>query len=1071
MSVHLPDSVRALRHLLLAALLLVSTGSLLAQRQVTGTVTDENGEPLIGATILVKGTDRGTVTDLDGKFTIEANEGDVLVVSYTGYQSQEVTVGADNVLNITLAEGITFDEVVVTGYTTQSRRNISGAVTSVEASEIAQIPADNVAEALQGKAAGVTVKMSGAPGGGVSLRIRGFSTINSNEPLYILDGIPTGPRAIQDLNPNDIESIQVLKDASAASIYGARASNGVVIITTKKGSVVGEPTLSVDMYYGIQQPGKLPEMLSPQDLANVLWEAQKNAGLQPTHPQYGSGPTPVLPNYIIPAGAETADESAYDYETNPITRANKEGTNWLDEIFDPAPERRVNIAASGGSEKGQYYLSAGWYRQDGVVIHTNYERFNLRANTLFRIKDRIRVGENMTASYSEQVSIPGGIQGTGNAITMAMRMPTIIPVYDVGGNFAGTRAAGMNNPRNPVAMLVRNKDNVAKGLRLLTNAFAEVDLAEGLTAKTSFNVELFNTVDNRVYNIRDIESAEPAASNSLSQRSDNNFNWTWSNTLTYSRSFGDHDLTVLAGTEAIDNTYTYFGASRVNFFSDELDYRQLDAGEAGINNFGNTYSSSLFSIFGKVDYAYKGKYILSATVRRDGSSRFGAANRYGVFPAFSAAWRISDEDFFNTDGPINELKLRAGYGVTGNQEIGDYRYSSTFGPDIATSGYDINGTNNSVVVGFDSRVFGNPDVKWEETSGINAGFDAIMFNQRLGLVFDWYKYTTNDMLIEVEPPTTKGVAAPPFVNVGTMENKGVDLALTYTSSEQGDFGYDIGVNFSTYKNKVVKLAESDQVFWSGGFRTYNATRTEEGYPIASFFGYNIVGIFQDQAEVDAWATQPGAAPGRFKYEDNNGTDETGRLTGQPDGKIDAADRTYIGSPHPDFTFGATFNFRYKDFDFGVFMNGSYGNEIFNANKYFTDFVQTFTNSGKGVGLLDSWGYPGVDNATASHPQLNLNAPDIELAPSTFYIEDGSYLRVRTLTLGYTVPADKLGNAMSRLRIYIQGNNILTLTKYSGFDPEIGNGYYYDSRADLDIGVDRGQYPVVKSWMLGLNASF
>ena len=1048
---------------LVALAMLVSTG-LFAQKTITGTVTDEAGEPLIGASVLVQGTNVGTVTDLDGSFTIEANEGDVLVISYTGYEPVNITVGSETVLTVALAEGVTIGEVVVTGYSTQSRRNITGAVTSLDASEIEELPVSNVSQALQGRAAGVTVTQSGAPGTGVSVRIRGYGTIGSNEPLYIVDGIPLSWNgATLDINPNDIESIQILKDASSASIYGARAANGVVIITTKKGSVTGESKLNFNAYYGFQQPTNLPEMLSPQELADVLWEAQKNAGLSPSHPQYGDGPTPVLPNYIIPTGASSADESTYDHITNPITRANKEGTDWLDEIFDTNPIQSYNLSATGGNEKAQYALSAGYFRQDGVVIHTNYERFSLRANSLFRIKDRVRVGENLSVAYSEQVGIAGGIMGTGNAISMAFRMPSIIPVYDVGGNFAGTRATGFNNPDNPVAMQVRNKDNKSRGLRILAGAYLEVDILEGLTAKTAFNVNLATTFENKNFSIRNIEASEPSAADALSQRADNSLNWTWYNTLQYRTTFADaHNLSVLVGTEAIEDEFTFFGASRSGYFSTDIAFRQLNAGEAGINNFGSRAEWSLFSIFGKADYDYKGRYLASVTARRDGSSRFGPDNRYGNFYAFSLGWRISDESFLQDVGFINDLKIRGGWGQTGNQEIGNYTQFSTYGGSLQESAYDIGGTNSSVVGGFDLSQFGNPEVKWETTTSVNVGFDARLFNNRVDVVFDWFDRKTSDMLLQVDPPTLAGVANAAFFNVGEMENKGFETALAYYSPRNQDFTYSIGVNFSTYDNEVVALNDSLQVIEGGTFRSFRATRTQQGHPLASYFGYIIDGIFQTQAEVDAHADSPGAAPGRFKIRDVNG-----------DGLIDAQDRTFIGSPHPDFTYGASINLAYKGFDLSIFLQGVQGNELFNANKYFQDFVQTFQNSQKAKTILQSWGYPGVDNASARLPQINQNAPDIELAPSTFYLEDGSYLRVKYVTLGYNFDQNALSNAgLQNLRLYVQATNLLTITDYSGIDPEVGLASYYGQGADVGgIGVDRGQYPVVKTFTFGLSATF
>lgn len=1032
--------------------------------QVSGVVTDgQTGDPLIGASIFVKGTSTGTISDIDGSYTIDAPGSGVLVFSFVGYEELEVPVSNRSNVDVTLQVGKLLDEVVVTGYTAQSKRNISGAVSVVSADEIQQIPVSNVAQALQGKASGVTVVSDGRPGGGLSLRIRGISTINNNEPLYVVDGTPVDSWTIQDINPQDIESIQVLKDASAASIYGVRAANGVVIISTKKGSVTGDSKIRLDVYYGSQSPGKGPEFLTPQQLADATWAYQKNAGIAPTHPQYGSGATPALPTYIIPVGANTADESTYNYITNGIAKANKAGTDWYKETFESAPMINLNLSASGGSEQGQYSLSAGVFKQDGVVIHSGYERYSLRANSLYRALDgKLRFGENLSVAYAEATDNTGGRLNENAALSMVYRMPSIIPVLDVGGNYAGTRASGFNNPNNPVAQLTRRKDNVGKSMRLLGSAYVEVDIIEGLTVKSSINANFGLTFENRNYQIKNVEASEPASSATFDQRVDNSRVITWYNTATYTKNLDNtHNFTVLAGTESITDVYTPFGAGRVNYFSDNLAYRHLNTGSDGISNFGFVSESAIFSLFGKIDYDYKGKYILSATIRRDGSSRFAAGNRFGIFPSFSAAWRLSDESFFDDIAFFDDLKIRAGWGKVGNQNIPLNTYLDLFSPDAGTSGYAIGGGNNSATVGINSSQFGNPDVTWETTTQLNVGFDASVLDNKLTVSFDWYDRKTEDMLLGVPRPSLSGLAGNPQVNVGTMKNTGVDLALNYSNQVSRDLTYSIGLTFSKYKNEVVALNDPDQFISGGNFREYQASRTTAGQPIGAFFGYDILGIFQTQAEADAHATQPVNAPGRFKYRDAN-----------IDGVINADDRVFLGSPHPDFAYGVNGSVNYKGFDFGVFVQGVQGNAVFNGNLLFTDFFSYFTNSQKGAGILNSWGYPGANNAEATIPQLNQNSPSIELESSSHYVEDGSYLRLKTLTLGYTLPSSSLSKVgFDNVRFYLQGNNILTISDYSGLDPEIGVRNVYGGGADLDIGVDRGNYPVVKSITVGLNVSF
>ena len=1061
--------------LVLGAVLISST--LWAQaREITGTIVDaESSEPLIGASVVVKSSGAGAVTDVDGRFTVSAATGDLLVVSYVGYQTQEFEVGAENTMNINLKQGIDIETVVVTGYSAQSKKTITGSVSVVDAEELKALPTNGVDQALQGRVAGVQVTSSGEPGAGARVRIRGVGTFGNNEPLYIVDGVPLKGN-LNSINPNDIESMQVLKDAAAASIYGARAGNGVVIITTKKGSVGGKSSLSFDSYYGTQVPTSLPEFVTPAQLAQLVWDENINSGLdQFSHAQYGSydaaNPTgPVLPDYLTPSGAFEGDPGTaasdynYDFDDpnfNPITRANKNGTNWLDEIFDPAPIQSYNISATGGNQAGQYALSAGYMRQDGIVIHTNFERYSLRANTLFRIGDNIRIGENFTLNYSEGVGLAGGNQRTGNAITMAMRMPGIVPVYDIAGNFAGTNGGQLSNADNPVALLERGQHNKGRNVRAIGGAFLEVDIIEGLTAKTSMNVDL-GTGQGRSFGIRNIEASEVSGSNQLNNNSYFNTTWTWYNTLQYNTSFGDgNNITVMAGTEAIEDIFEGISGSRIDFFSDDPAYRVLNAGNAGIQNGGYRGESSLFSIFGRVDYNYNEKYLISATLRRDGSSRFGPNNRYGLFPAVSVGWRVSDEPFLQDVSFINDLKIRASWGQTGNQDIGIYPFASTYGPSIAVGAYAINGANNSVNVGFESALFGNPDVKWETTTTTDIGFDALLLNDRLGVEFDWYNRVTEDLLLSPNLSTLQGLAGVAERNVGSMQNTGIDLGLNYNSPNTGDFTYSIGVNFSQYKNEVLSMNSDDQLIQGGTIRTFRFTGTQVGQPISSFYGYVVDGIFQNQAEVDAHATQDGAEPGRFKFQDTNG-----------DGVIDGDDQTWIGNPHPDFFYGITGNLNFKGLDFSLFLQGVQGNELIHGNKYFTDFLNFPGN--RSVRMLQAW-HPdntAAENAAATLPMTDAGFPGFEVGPSSYYIEDGSYLRIKNVTLGYTIPTESISAAgLSRLRIYVQANNLLTFTKYTGFDPDVAAGTYYAGGGDLDIGVDRGNYPVVRSLLFGINASF
>ena len=1019
-------------------LLLLFCMNTYAQRAISGTVIDTDGIPLIGVNILVEGTSTGTVTDLDGKYTVEAPEGAVLIFSYTGFESQSITVGYESVVDVTMQAGQVLDEVVVTGYTAQSRRNITGAVATVEVEDLADMPVNSVQQSLQGRVAGVNVTSSGAPGSGTNIRIRGYGTINNNDPLYIIDGIPVRG-GLNEVNPADIKSIQVLKDASAASIYGARASNGVIIITTKNGSASGKSTITVDASYGSQAFASLPELMNPSQLADYIFQLQTNAGLDFSHGQYGTG-TPTIPEFI------NGDPSQpYDAVNNAITRAaTGNGTDWLDEVFQNAPIYTINVGASGGNEAGQYALSAGYLDQQGTVIHTGYKRYSLRANTLFRVKDRIRVGENFTVSFGDVVNMPGGVRGTGNAISQAFRSPSIIPVFDEMGNFAGSKGGELTNASNPVADLFRNKDNNSTNLRAFGNAFLELDIIEGLTAKTSFNVD-YNNWRFKGFafpNPEDIEG-DPNR-NQLSQSTGNTLSWTWYNTLTFNKTFADvHTIGALVGTEAIENNYEELALSNSGFASFDQSYWYLSVatGDPIVNRaFG--VQSSLFSVFGKLDYDYKGKYLISGTIRRDGSSRFGPSNRFAVFPAFNAGWRISDESFMESAAIVQDMKLRVGWGKTGNQEIGDYQFIPQYGFANSRSTYDINGTNNSTAAGFDQTVNANPDIKWEETTSLNVGLDLDLSNG-FGLIFDWYQRTTEDMLVQVPAPSTGPIASDPIRNIGDVENTGIDLVLTYDRTIGRDLNLGISINYGMYENEVINLGGESVNFNSGNVREFSASRIQEGFPIAFFYGYDISGLDEN---------------GRFSFVDTDG-----------DGTITGEDRTFLGSPHPDFTYGININLSYKNWDLGIFANGVSGNDIFNANKYFTHFNSFQGN--RSTDLLESWGYPGVDNSSATLPEINLNAPALEFNSTSFFVEDGSFFRLRNVQLGYTF--DQLKNAgFNTLKVFVQGTNLLTITNYTGLDPEVGRSSFYQGfNSDWGIGIDSGFYPVTRVYTFGVKATF
>lgn len=1058
-----------------------------AQRKVTGKVVDSDAQiGLPGVTVLIKGGTKGTSTDANGNYSLEVPQnGGIVVFSSIGYETREETIGNRSEINISLnSDTKALNEVVVTGYASQRKKDITGAVTVVSAKELTATPTASVTQMLQGRASGVTVGNDNSPGGGTMVRIRGFGSINNNSPLYVVDGVPT-QGTLNQINPNDIESMQVLKDASAASIYGARAANGVVIITTKKGKP-GEPSFTFDFYTGTQRPGKMLNLLNTKELGEYLYQADLGAGKNPsvTSPsvQYKFGPNgeQTVADYIYPNvyGTLPANYTYTNDIADPnlgktafnITKANKEGTNWQDVIFDPAPISNYQLGASGGSNNAKYAISANYFKQDGILRYTKYNRYSVRANTEFK-KGKFTFGENVTVSYDERQGITNNDEG--NAIMFAVRVHPIIPVFDITGGpaalggtnaspyngFAGSKGVNLGNAPNPLARLYREKDNITKGVHVFGNVFAELDIIKGLKARTSLGLE-YNLSNRSEYFHRDIEAAEARSANSLNVINNYDRSVTWFNTLNYNKEFGAHSLNVLVGTEAV-TTYAFgFQANRAGFAFDDLEYRYLDAGSAsGLNNSGGGATiSALFSQFGKVNYSFKDIYLADFTLRRDGSSRFSSANRYGIFPAFSVGVRLSEYSFMKDLKFVNDMKIRLGWGKTGNQLIPNvYNAYTLYAADPIRNAYDINGTGSSIVGGFDLVQFGNPNGKWETTTSTNIGLDAVLFNSKLEVVLDLYNRVTSDMLTQIAIPRTAGTGTIPYTNIGEVQNKGIDVGLNYRD-KVGNFRYTVGVNFAHYKNNVVKLNnDPNATIFGFATRLPAISATKAGLPIASYYGYIVDGVIKDDAEAAAapkFGTYTRA--GTFKFRDING-----------DGIITAADRTIIGNPHPDFTYGVNINLGYKNWDLTLFGQGSQGNEIFNYVRYWTDF-NTFQGNRSKEMLYDSWKKPGD---VAKLPRLNSGDATSQQI-STYFIEDGSYFRLKNVQLTYSVPTGwtkKIG--LSSAQVYVQGQNMLTLTKYTGLDPDINLRRSGTDNQDIHMGIDEGAYPVAKSYLVGLRLGF
>ena len=1068
-------------------LFLTSVAAMAQSRTVTGQVNGEENEPLVGASVVVKGTSTGAITDVDGKFSVSVNGNDVtLVFSFVGYKTQEVAVGSQTTINAVLAAS-TLEEVVVTGYSSQKKKDITSAVTTIDTKDLLSVPATSVEQQLQGRAAGVQVISSNVPGQGASIRIRGFGTLGNNDPLYVIDGTPTQDN-LSNINPNDIESIQILKDATSASIYGSRASNGVIIITTKQGKT-GEPKFTLDYYNGSQNPFNFPELLNTQQYGEYLWRSKRNAGVvnpttgNPENGQYGNGKDPKIPDYIVPSGAFEGDlrvnPANYNYErfTNPnfgstvfqTTRANKVGTKWLDEIFANAPMQNVQLGVSGGTDKAKYALTGSYFSQNSILKFNSFERFTLRANSQITVKNKVRVGENVQLAYAKRRGQYGN-QSEGNEIFMAYRMQPIVPIFDIQNNFAGTLGNNLGNASNPYANLARAETNGYNDFRIFGNAYVEADLFKDLTFRTNLALDL--TIGNGSYaNFPTPENSEGGRNYSYGSDYQSRYSLIWQNTLSYKFKFSDdHRFSTYVGAESIQELGQGLGGFRDKYFSGDPTLRFLNAGDPSTqSNFGGIFRDyRLFSYFGQVNYTLLDKYLFQATVRYDASSRFISSARFASFPAVSAAWRISEESFLKGNSIISDLKVRAGWGITGNQNIGDYNSSSTYFSNPFNNGYSFSDPG-SYKFGFSKGFIGNPQAKWEKTRSINVGLDAGFLNNKFEVNLDVWDRLTTDMLIRPEYGLTyTGSAGVANANVASVSNKGVDLSLNYRDKAMGgDLTFAIGANLGTYTNKVLEIDPlNDKATILGPSLRFAipVTRSEKGQPLSSFYAYQIDGIFQTAEEAaaapvykgytDATVFIDGKATkgiGKFRYRDVNN-----------DNKIDEKDQTYIGSPHPDFTYGLNVSVNYKGLELTIFGQGVQGNKVFNYVKYWTDF-NTF-QGGRSIRILnDSW-VPGKTNATL--PILDENDA-FSSQPSSYFVEDGSYLRLKNLQLAYTIPqslTSKFG--LSNVRFYVQGQNVLTFTKYKGLDPEVavrGNAN--------EFGIDEGVLPASRTFLIGLNLGF
>lgn len=989
-----------------------------AQQQaktVTGTVTDVSGEPIIGANIRIKGTTTGTITDIDGNFSIEAEPQSVIEVSYIGYLTQETVINNQKSIRFLLKEDTkTLDEVVVIGYGVQKKADLTGSVANINTEKLNTQSNANIGQALQGKIAGVDiVSQGGAPGSGTRIMVRGIGTLNNASPLYIVDGMYMN--SIDHINPNDIASIDVLKDASSAAIYGSRAANGVIIVTTKEGSnTEGKPIIDLSVNLGISTASKFLDMLDAKGWAEVTTIARQAIG-----------------------------KPALDMATD---LANKPDNDWQDIMFRPALMQNYNLAVKGGGKYSTYYTGLGYFNQDGIVKGTNYQRYNIQSKNDYK-RGIFSAGTNLIISFSHDKPLHQELRG-GMIGTILQSVPTLEKYDDTReGGYGGTYGDVVNIP-HPLAIIDDNiMDRYNENVKIFANLYAQIELFKGLKYKLNLTPDFSFERYKNYLNKYDFGLATNSITQ-LTERQRRRRNILVENLLTFDRTFGEHKISALAGYTYQDSRFRHIQAYGEGL-PQELE--EIDAATTNRSNEGNSWRSVLTSILGRVFYSYQNKYLFTATIRRDGSSKFGKNNRYGYFPSFSLGWNVAEEKFMENVHWLDQLKLRGGYGVLGNQEIDNYQYSSTI-----TTGINYPDGNGGLLQGAFPKNFANPDIKWEETAMTNVGIDFMAFNNRLSLTADYYVKNTKDILLTVPIPISSGGANDPIRNAGKIRNNGFEFNLGWMDQPNPDISYGINLIGSFNKNKVIAMgSESGSI--KGGSTNQNITtsETKAGYPIGGYWLISTAGYFNSQEEVDAYAKdgkkiQPVAEPGDIKFVDANN-----------DGVINDDDRVFQGSPFPDFTFALNGNMRYKNFDLSIGLQGVLGNKIYNATR------QTLEDVTKGSNFLASClDYWTPENKNASHPRLTWDDPNRNTrAESDRYLENGSYLRLRSVQLGYTFPQTWFKGAIQHARVYINAENLFTITSYSGYSPDVNadNANYR--------GFDNFIYPTNRTFMLGLNVTF
>jgi len=1042
-----------------------STGEVITQQvTVTGTVRDhQSGDVMPGVNVLVKGTSLGTITNGEGKYTINVSDrNSTLIFSFIGYVTQEISLNGRATLDVALLSDVEqLGEVVVIGYGTQRMEEITGSVTTTSSAQLASIPALTTSGALKGLMSGVTVTKSHGPGDEAVIRIRGLGTINNNDPLWVVDGVPG-----LSVPSEEIESVTILKDAASQAIYGARAANGVILVTTKSGRKNQKTRINITTRNGYSQNTNNFGLLNTQEYGEYLWLRAKNSGISNfSHALYGNGAKPDIPEYILPARATSVDLSLYDYQMIPedgddtylIMKANKDGTDWLDEITRNANYQQYTLDVTGGGQNTRYAFMANYIGQKGILKQTGTTRYTMRSNLSADLTNWLEVGGSIGASFINDYGLQND-HSEGSIISFSYRMQPIVPVYDVMGNFAGSRAPETGNARSPAFMLYGGRNDYRKTMGINGNFHVKANLLKDIKFQSLIGFNL-NSLAGKQFSMVEVATSERGTYDQLSQSSSTSYLWNWTNTIEYDKVFGQHDLNILLGTEAVASEYNSLGGSRQQFFSKDPNYMQLSVGEREITNSGNMSEWSLFSQFGRLNYNFLNRYFLQATVRRDGSSRFGEENRWGIFPSFSAGWTISEESFMLfSDNWLDKLRIRIGWGQTGNDQVGNYNGFTLFASSPTNSYYPITGSNTTPSSGFYASAIGNTNAKWETTTTTNLGFDVTLL-KNLSFTIDLWQRKTNDMLYQKSIPQVLGLASAPSVNVGDMSNKGIDFEVKYYGSLLNqNFQYNVALNVSHYQNEIVNLSGRETDFLQGAeLRSYYYTRATTGTAYPVFFGYIVDGIFQTSEEAAAHPPAFGATgtynkAGTFKYRDVN-----------DDKVINDADRTIIGSPHPDFTAGLTINLDYKHFNLSGILFSSVGNDVVNQTRRFIDF-NLFSGNRSKRSLYQSWGSPYLKNNEDAIMPMVVNDDAGSQYPSTYYVEKGSYLRMENLLLGYDFVNFIKNPVVQKLQAFVQVTNLFTLTGYSGLDPEIGRG-------GMNSGVDAGAWPTPRQFLIGIDVGF